>query len=678
MIRKKKSQNSREEEGRKGRFLFSRDKKKEYNLYEDEIEYITEDEEKEDSSELQPLEEDMEDISITQPPSEEISSEEDIPEKEAFADSLLEESQSFPEEADFVEEDIPGEVDLAEADILEETDLAEEDIPEEADLAEANIPEEETQEVISEDTHTETVILDENIADSSEKSKKKKKKKEKKEKKSLFHKKKKEKEAEEIQLNEFGEVKKRKMSRKKIAGIVVICIIAVVVVIAFIRNNMSGGDEGKAYVESVSVLAGLGSANGMNNRYTGEVEAQDSWKISLQTDMSVKKCYVSVGDQVKKGDKLFLYNTEELTLSKERKELEVETLTNEINQLNKDIKTYEADLKNASTTEKISLQTEILTAQTTIKKNEYTIKSDKAEIKQIEKNIKNATVKSKMDGLVKSINASLGQGSASDDSDASEDTGDGTTYMTILAVGDYRVKGTISETNVWSISEGDPVIIRSRVNDETWSGSIKEVKTDTTDSGDSSDSSTMDDYMDMDEGSSGESATSYNFYVELDDDEGLMMGQHVFIEPDNGQDEKKEGIWIPSAYIRVDGEDYYVWAMNGRERLELKKIEVGEYNEELDEYQILSGLTEKDYIACDSESLKVNMKTTKVLSEEESTDDYLDEEPSDDEIYEDSGEDMGEDSNMIEDFEEEDFSDPSEDMVDGSMGDGEVMDLSGE
>ena len=72
------------------------------------------------------------------------------------------------------------------------------------------------------------------------------------------------------------------------------------------------------------------------------------------------------------------------------------------------------------------------------------------------------------------------------------------------------------------------------------------------------------------------------------------------------------------------------------------------------------------------------MKTTKVLSEEESTEDYLDEEPSDDEIYEDYEEDMGEDSNMIEDFEEEDFSDPSEDMVDGSMGDGEVMDLSGE
>ena len=52
-------------------------------------------------------------------------------------------------------------------------------------------------------------------------------------------------------------------------------------------KNINSGDEGKAYVESVRVVAGLGSANGINNRYTGEVEAQDSWKITLQSDMSV-------------------------------------------------------------------------------------------------------------------------------------------------------------------------------------------------------------------------------------------------------------------------------------------------------------------------------------------------------------------------------------------------------
>lgn len=98
---------------------------------------------------------------------------------------------------------------------------------------------------------------------------------------------------------------------------------------------MGGTSEGKAYVESVREITGLGTAAGANNRYTGTVDAESSWKINLQSDMSVEKRYVNVGDQVKKGDKLFKYNTQELKLSKEKKELEQETLQNEINQLTK-------------------------------------------------------------------------------------------------------------------------------------------------------------------------------------------------------------------------------------------------------------------------------------------------------------------------------------------------------
>ena len=609
MIRKKKGQDVKEiavnadRKGREGRFRFSRDKKEnEYNLYEDEIEYIPADEGvsgQDETEELPKMEEDT-------------TADPETPDKE--------EKLNFN-----ASEEIPGE----------------------------------------------------------KRNKKKKEKKEKphKEKKGFFKTKEKGQKQEAV-LNEFGEVKRKKISKKKLVLILLAVLLAIAGITVFIFRNMKGGDDGKAYVESVSVLAGLGSANGINNRYTGEVEAQDSWKISLQTDMSVKKCYVSVGDRVKKGDKLFSYNTEELTLSKERKELEVETLSNEITQLTKDIKTYQSDLKSASASEKISLQTEILTAQTTIKKNEYSIKSGKEEIKNLEKNIKDATVKSKMAGLVKSINASVGQSvSDSDESDESTDSGDGTTYMTILALGDYRVKGTISETNVWSISEGDSVIVRSRVDDEqTWSGFIKEVKTDTAEDSEN-DTETEDDFT-MD-GDSGESATNYNFYVELDDDDGLMMGQHVFIELDKGQDQKKEGIWIPSAYIRVDGEDYYVWAANKRDRLVKKKIQVGEYNEELDEYQILEGLKSTDYIACDSESLKENMKITKVASEADSTEDgYLDEQPSDDDLLDDGALDDG-DSGIdgeeeLEDLSDEgDFSDTDTD-VGGGMAGGDIVDLSGE
>jgi HlyD family secretion protein len=370
----------------------------------------------------------------------------------------------------------------------------------------------------------------------------------------------------------------------------------------------------------------------MSNRYTGEVEAQDSWKITLQPGLSVSKCYVTVGDEVKKGDKLFSYNTEELKLNLEKKELEVETMTNEINQLKKDIAGFEKDLKGAKASEKIELQTQILTAQTTIKKDEFTIKSSKEEIKTLKKNIKDATIKSKMDGVVKKINASLGSPSTnSNDDDNGLDESSDNVYMTILALGDYRVKGTVSESNVSSLSEGAPVIIRSRMDeDRIWKGTISAIKTDTNAGSENSENSenTDTDYSDL----AGESAAKYYFYVKLEDDTDLMMGQHVLVELDNGQENKKEGIWLNSAYLHIEGDDYYVWAANNRNRLTLRKVTVGDYDEVLDEYQILKGLSVMDYITSDSENLRENMRTTKNISESDSTE-YYNDEMNDDDLY---------------------------------------------
>ena len=458
------------------------------------------------------------------------------------------------------------------------------------------------------------------------------------------------------------EPEKKKFSKKKLALICGTAAVIVIAVVFFVIRNIGGTSEGKAYVESVREITGMGTAGGANNRYTGTVDAEKSWKITLQSDLSVEKRYVNVGDQVKKGDKLFKYNTQELKLSKEKKELEQETLQNEITQLTKDIKSYQSDLKSASASEKIQLQTQILTAQTTIKKDQYTIKSNKESIKSLEKNIKDATVKSKMNGLVKKVNSSLENSSSDDSSDDSSDSGDGSSddssYMTILAVGNYRIKGTVSETNVWSLNEGDPVIVRSRVdNSQTWKGTISSIKTDTT-ADDTSDSSS--DYSDgyTDDGSStGETASKYNFYVKLDNDKDLMMGQHVLIEQDNGQDEQKEGMWLPSAYIKKNNNKYYVW-LDSHNKLKLHEIQVGEYDENLDEYEVKSGLKTSDYIACDDSTLKEGMKVTKV-SPEDNTSGYGDEQTNDDaeSFGADDTSDMGDDTS--------DFSD-SEDTYDNS------------
>ena len=453
------------------------------------------------------------------------------------------------------------------------------------------------------------------------------------------------------------EPEKKKFSKKKLALICGTAAVIVIAVVFFVIRNIGGTSEGKAYVESVREITGLGTAGGANNRYTGTVDAEKSWKITLQSDLSVEKRYVNVGDQVKKGDKLFKYNTQELKLSKEKKELEQETLQNEITQLTKDIKSYQSDLKSASASEKIQLQTQILTAQTTIKKDQYTIKSNKESIKLLEKNIKDATVKSKMNGLVKKVNASLETSSSDDSSDDGSDSGDGSSddssYMTILAVGNYRIKGTVSETNVWSLNEGDPVIVRSRVdNSQTWKGTISSIKTDTT-ADDTSDSSSdySDGYTD-DESSTGETASKYNFYVKLDNDKDLMMGQHVLIEQDNGQDEQKEGMWLPSAYIKKNNNKYYVW-LDSHNKLKLHEIQVGEYDENLDEYEVKSGLKTSDYIACDDSTLKEGMKVTKV-SPEDNTSGYGDEQENDD--AESFGSDASEDTSDV----GEDYSDYSD------------------
>lgn len=465
----------------------------------------------------------------------------------------------------------------------------------------------------------------------------------------------------------------RKLSKKKLAVIAGAVVIVLGAASYFIFTNLGGSVDGTAYVESVKDIMSYGSGSGMNNRYTGEVEPQDSWDITLQSDLSVDECYVKAGDQVKEGDKLFSYNTEEMTLAKERAQLEVETLKNENSELQQNIKTYQNDLKSASTRERIELQTEILTAQTTIKKNEYSIDSANDEIDDLNKNIKDATVTSKMDGVVQSINEEVGMGSGSDDSDDEDsydysDTGDDSTYMTIVAVGDYRVKGSVSETNVWSLTEGDPVIIRSRVDDTAkWTGVISSINTDETEDSDES-SDDMDYYID--DSSSGESASTYNFYVELDSDDGLMMGQHVFIEQDFGQDEEREGIWLPSAYIYMDEDKYYVWRANRRDRLELHEVTVGEYDEDLDEYQILDGLDEDDYIASDTGSLQENMKTTTDISEADTTDEYYEEETSDDDLYYDEGDgdeyydDESSDDEMYEDSYEDDGLGDDIDLID--------------
>lgn len=375
------------------------------------------------------------------------------------------------------------------------------------------------------------------------------------------------------------------MSRKKIGVIVAAGVIAVAAVIGGIwyfgkGNSGSGKSADKVFVQKVSEIDQWNT--GVNSSYSGIVESQETWDVNKDTERQVKEVLVAVGDTVDVGTPLFTYDTKEAENQIAQTKLEIESISNDISNYNSQIDELQKEKKNAPEDQQFEYTTQIQTLQTNIKQSEYDQKSKQADIDKYQQTIDNAVVTSKIAGVIKSINE--------DGTDASGNT---TAFMTVLATGDYRIKGKIDEQNVSYLTVGQEVIVRSRVDENvTWKGTITAIDTETTADNNSNGSVS---YMDGSDSSS-EGATKYPFYVTLDSTDGLILGQHVFIEPDYGQTEVKEGIWLDESYIVQDDGDPYVWAANDRNKLEKRKVELGEYDDTLFKYEIVSGLTEEDYI----------------------------------------------------------------------------------
>lgn len=287
---------------------------------------------------------------------------------------------------------------------------------------------------------------------------------------------------------------------------------------------------------------------------------------------------------------------------------------------------------------------QIQTAQTNAKRAEYNKRAKEAEIEKLENDLTNATVTSTMDGIVQEVNENT----------AYDNMGNPKPFMTIMASGEYRIKGKVNEQNVWNLSQGQPVIIRSRVDEtQTWTGTISEI--DTSNTYDSGDDSSGVVYMGG-SGSSGQTSTSYAFYVTPDISSDFMLGQHVFIELDNGQENQREGLWISAMYLELEGNDAYAWVAGSNNKLERRNLKLGDYDSAMDEYQILDGLTAEDYIAFPGNLLQEGMDC--VLN---------------DGMHTNSSDDMGnmDDGSMMDDGA---IMDDGSTMDDGSMDDGAIMD----
>ena len=314
--------------------------------------------------------------------------------------------------------------------------------------------------------------------------------------------------------------KENLMGKKKV--IFIVCFIFAVALIAAILHMVSGGGKDSAkniyYADKVSVITGNGS--GTVNRFAGVVEAQDTLKISLSEGQKVKEIFVEKGQEVEPGTKLFEYDTEELAMTLEQGNLELEKIGNSISNLNSQIAALTTEKKNAPAGEQLSYTTQIQELQTNVKQEEYNYKVKELEVNRTKKSLESSTVTSTIAGIIQEINPDV-------------------------------------------IDTEKP---ESSSQSEMYSGSDASAR-----------------------------ATKYPFYVTLETSDGLMLGQHVYIEPGTGVN--TEGLHLMTAYIvDADGKEPYVWVANKKDRLEKRTVKLGAYDEEQDTWEITEGLKETDYI----------------------------------------------------------------------------------
>ncbi|MBD9043153.1 MAG: efflux RND transporter periplasmic adaptor subunit [Solobacterium sp.] len=370
--------------------------------------------------------------------------------------------------------------------------------------------------------------------------------------------------------------------KTKIIILISVCILITIIGIYFLFPK--GNNSGNIYVQKVSTIIG---SSYTENRYSGVVESSETVDINQDGNKSITDMYVEAGQKVSKGDKLFSYDTTEASNSIAQKKLDIEAQNNEIAAQNNTIEDYKAELNKGG--DKVEIQARINEASYAIRQAQNTIKATQTEIDQLNKQIENSTVLSTIDGIIKEVNREGG----------TDESGNKKPLVSITQTSDFRVKGSISEMG--SISEGTNVIVRSRINeDQIYKGTVTKVETDPQ-------SNSNNNFYGAD---SSESASKYPFYVSLDNNKGLMLGQHVYIEADNGQSTKKKGIWLDASFIVSDDNgNSYVW-VSEKGKLKKRKVELGKTDEETYTTKIKSGLSVDDYIAWADDSYSEGMKTT--------------------------------------------------------------------
>ncbi|MBQ2920236.1 MAG: hypothetical protein IJE58_03545 [Oscillospiraceae bacterium] len=347
------------------------------------------------------------------------------------------------------------------------------------------------------------------------------------------------------------------------------------------------GSQAQINVEQAGMLT---TAATSSDKFAGVVVSENVVEIERDTEKQIEELYVSVGDEVRINEKLFEYDTDTLSLTVDKQELEldkleqqIKDLTTQVKDLEKQIKTEKAKKeKNQDKQLLATLEMSLRQVNVDLTTATYDKNALQAEIKYNKSMLTNAAVRSPIKGTIRSINEN------------------GSPYITIQQAGSYQVKGILNELSLNAgIMEGVGVTILSRTDPTVfWTGVVSLVDYN---------SAGSNEYDEMYGGAydSGMStSTSYPFYISLDNTNGLLLGQHVYIQI-SAAALSDELLRIPEGYIMDVTMDEETWLTTGTvwgvdmETLELVKttVTLGEYDPTYGTYVILDGITAESYLA---------------------------------------------------------------------------------
>lgn len=358
-----------------------------------------------------------------------------------------------------------------------------------------------------------------------------------------------------------------------------------------------GNELPAVYVQSVRDIMGYGALGGFN-LCAGVVVARNEVKIERDENRKIAELKVEPGQEVSEGDVLFSYDMDEMQLTIDKAVLEIEQSRNSLTDLDDQIAELEKEKARAAEKDQLSYTVRIQTLETNKKETEYNITVKERELETLKTTVGNGEVTSPITGRVKAVNENGGY---------DDYTGMPLPYITLIEAGAYRVKGKVNELNRNDFFVGQSVVVRSRSDAQmTWTGVIAEI--------DSSPEEEKGDGM-IYYGNSDEmtSSSSYPFYIDLDNMDNLLLGQHVYIEPEGGQSEEQTGLMLDASYLAGSEEEgFFVWAANGSDKIEKRRVTVGELDELMYQYEILDGLTAEDRIAFPDDTVQEGAPVTEV------------------------------------------------------------------